>query len=243
LTRLKKYGLIGYPLSHTFSPNYFAEKFIKEDINDVRYEAYELQKIEDIKLLFENEIDGLNVTIPYKEKVIPFLDGLDESAEKIGAVNTIKRNGNKYVGYNTDVIGFEKSIEPLLRKGAIKKSLILGTGGASKAIEFALKNLGFECLKVSRTQGDLLYSELNKKRLNDVSIIINTTPIGMYPNTDSAPSIPYRFLSENHLVYDVIYNPEKTLFLVKAEHQGARIKNGKEMLILQAEASWSIWNS
>jgi len=240
---MRQFGLIGYPLSHSFSPGYFAEKFKRERVKDAEYQAYSIPHISEVFYLFESGIYGLNVTIPYKEQVIPCLDELEISAKEIGAVNTIKISNGRTIGYNTDVYGFQKSIEPFLDKIRSKKALILGTGGASKAVAYALELSGFDFKFVSRTKGDFNYEHLNKETLDLYHLIINTTPLGMYPKVDQCPDIPYQYLNKNHFAYDLTYNPEKTLFLSKAESQGASIKNGLEMLELQAEKSWSIWNT
>ena len=243
---MKQYGLIGYPLSHSFSKGYFAEKFAKENIVDCKYDVFPLEKIEDFVELCNDKknLIGLNVTIPYKEKTIPFLDELDETAANIGAVNTIKFSNGKKIGYNSDAYGFEMSLKPLL-KSHHTQALILGTGGASKAVEYVLKKLGIAFQYVSRTKNDkaISYEELNESIIQHSKLIINTTPIGMYPNIDTAPDIPYNVLTEKHLLYDLVYNPEETLFLKKGKEKGAQTKNGLEMLYLQAERSWEIWNS
>ena len=243
---MKQYGLIGYPLSHSFSKGYFAEKFAKENIVDCKYDVFPLEKIEDFVELCNDKknLIGLNVTIPYKEKTIPFLDELDETAANIGAVNTVRFSNGKKIGYNSDAYGFEMSLKPLL-KSHHTQALILGTGGASKAVEYVLKKLGIAFQYVSRTKNDkaISYEELNESIIQHSKLIINTTPIGMYPNIDTAPDIPYNVLTEKHLLYDLVYNPEETLFLKKGKEKGAQTKNGLEMLYLQAERSWEIWNS
>ena len=243
---MKQYGLIGYPLSHSFSKGYFAEKFAKENIVDCKYDVFPLEKIEDFVELCNDKknLIGLNVTIPYKEKIIPFLDELDETAANIGAVNTIKFSNGKEIGYNSDAYGFEMSLKPLLKQHHTK-ALILGTGGASKAVEYVLRKLGISFQYVSRNKNEkaISYEELNEAIIQHSKLIINTTPIGMYPNIDTAPDIPYNVLTEKHLLYDLVYNPEETLFLKKGKEKGAQTKNGLEMLYLQAERSWEIWNS
>ena len=244
---MKQFGLIGYPLSHSFSKGYFAEKFAKENIVDCKYDVFPLEKIEDFVELCNDKknLIGLNVTIPYKEKIIPFLDELDETAANIGAVNTIKFSNGKKIGYNSDAYGFEMSLKPFL-KPYHKQALILGTGGASKAVEYVLRKLGISFQYVSRTKSEktISYEELlTNYDLRLTTLIINTTPIGMYPNIDTAPDIPYKVITDKHLLYDLIYNPEETLFLKKGKQRGAGTKNGLEMLYLQAERSWQIWNS
>jgi len=245
---MNKYGLIGFPLGHSFSKKYFTEKFKNEHIN-AKYDLYELDEISLFVALKEDaELCGLNVTIPYKEKIIPFLDEVDTIAAKIGAVNVIKfiRSGDKLLlkGYNSDAVGFEESIKPFL-KPLHTKALILGTGGASKAIEFVLNKLNIQTSFVSRnpTLEMISYPELNAKTMQDNTIIINATPVGTFPHVDACPDIPYQFLSSEHLVFDVVYNPAKTLFLKKAEQHGATILNGEKMLELQAETAWNIWNA
>ncbi len=244
------YGLLGYPLGHSFSKNYFNNKFEAENIN-AEYLNFE---IPDINMLMEviseyYNLNGLNVTIPYKEQVIPFLDELDEDAANIGAVNVIKiiRDKDENItlkGYNSDVIGFCDSIAPLL-KPHMKKALILGTGGAAKAVCYGLKKLGIETQYVSRRKSEtaISYADLNQDVLDEYHIIVNTTPLGMYPNIDECPDIPYECLSSKHLCYDLLYNPDETLFMKNAKAFGAETKNGLEMLILQAFAGYEIWNS
>lgn len=243
---MKQYGLIGYPLSHSFSKGYFSEKFSKEKITDSNYEIYPIETIQYFEALCQSHPNfiGLNVTIPYKEQVIPFLDALDEEAKSIGAVNTIKFENDKKIGYNSDCYGFERSIKPFLQTHH-KEALILGTGGASKAVEYVLKKLGIQFQYVSRAKSEraISYNDLNEEIIQKSTIIINTSPVGMYPNVTAAPPIPYEFIGEKHLLYDLVYNPEETLFLKNGKTKGAQVKNGLEMLYLQAERSWEIWNS
>ncbi|HMU97269.1 MAG TPA: shikimate dehydrogenase [Chitinophagales bacterium] len=243
---MRQFGLIGYPLSHSFSKGYFAEKFKNENITDAHYDTFPLENIHLIEQLFNEKpnLFGLNVTIPYKQQVIPFLDSLDEAAAKIGAVNTIKFIDGKKIGYNSDVYGFEMSLKPLLEKHH-NFALILGTGGASKAVEYVLEQLNINFQYVSRTKSKqtITYQEIDEQLMNKSTVIINTSPIGMYPNIETAPEIPYQFISVQHLLYDLVYNPEVTLFLKKGIEKGAKTKNGLEMLHLQAERSWEIWNS
>lgn len=242
------YGLIGKKLSHSFSADFFNKKFEKEKIQN-EYKLFELNSIEEFKdLIKANEgLEGLNVTIPYKEKILPYLDSLSEEAEAIGAVNVIKfiRKDNvlKLKGYNSDCVGFKNSLVPFLNKD-IKKALILGTGGASKAVVYVLKNLSIEYTFVSRNPSinDLSYDELSEDIIKDNKLIVNTTPLGMFPNIMDFPSIPYKFLTSNHVCYDLVYNPEETQFLNKSKEYGAKVKNGLEMLYLQAIAAWDIWN-
>lgn len=243
------YGLIGYPLKHSFSIGYFNEKFKSESI-DAEYVNFEIPHINDFMEVIEENpnLCGLNVTIPYKEQVIPFLDELDSDAAQIGAVNVIKiirehKGKVRLVGYNSDIIGFTQSIQPLLQPHH-QKALILGTGGASKAIYHGLKQLGIESVFVSRTHkadGVLTYQELTPEVMAAHTVIVNCTPAGMFPNVDFCPDIPYDRLTPNHLLYDLLYNPSNTLFMKNGEAQGAVVKNGLEMLLLQAFAAWEIW--
>ena len=246
---MKTYGLIGYPLSHSFSAGYFKKKFEKENITDSEYKNFEIPSIDLLPEIIKNNPDliGLNVTIPYKEQVIPFLDELDEAAKEIGAVNTIKifRNGDKIIlkGYNTDVYGFKETLKPLLKNNH-QRALILGTGGAAKAVEYVLKNIGLSVLYISRkpeNDNERGYNELNEIAIKNFPVIVNSSPIGMYPNVDACPDIPYEFITSNNLLYDLIYNPAETLFLKKGKEKGALIQNGLPMLELQAEKAYEIW--
>ncbi len=243
---MKQFGLIGFPLGHSFSKKFFTEKFENEQI-DARYDLYELDNIAKFISLIENtELNGLNVTIPYKEKVIPFLDELDDTAGKIGAVNVIKfiRKNNKLIlkGYNSDAIGFEEALKPYL-KSFHNKALILGTGGASKAINYVLNKLNIETTFVSRTASTdrLTYQDLNQNIINDNLLIVNASPVGTFPHSDECPDIPYQFLTEKHILFDVVYNPSETLFMKKGKQQGVQVFNGEGMLIGQAKAAWKIW--
>lgn len=245
---MKQYGLIGFPLGHSFSKKYFSAKFSAEAI-DAEYQLFEIDAIAKFEALKINpELSGINVTIPYKEQVMPYLDELDETAASIGAVNVIKfiRSNNelRLKGYNSDVIGFTQSILPFTKDNH-KKALILGTGGASKAIDFGLKQLGIETLFVSRTtKRDMItYDDLTPSLMADFLIIVNASPVGTFPHVDECPAIPYEYLTTNHLLFDVVYNPAETLFLKKGKEQGAAVLNGEEMLVKQAEAAWKIWNS
>ena len=242
------YGLIGHPLGHSFSKDFFNQKFQSENI-DAQYLNFDIPTIELLnEVLTRQQIKGLNVTIPYKEKVIPFLDELSEDAKSIGAVNVIKvyqqENKIRLKGFNTDVIGFTESLQPLLNP-THKKALILGTGGASKAVQFGLQQLNIETLFVSRRSCDntLTYSQLTSKVMKEHTVVINCTPVGMHPHTDECPEIPYEFIGEGHILYDLVYNPEETLFLKKGKAVGATTKNGLEMLLLQAKAAWNIWTN
>jgi shikimate dehydrogenase len=243
----KIFGLLGKNISYSFSRGYFTEKFEKLNLKKHKYLNFDIQQIKDFPLIIgkENNLKGINVTIPYKEEIIPFLDKLDETAKKIGAVNTIKftRRGN-LKGYNSDVVGFENSIKPLLQSHH-KKALILGTGGASKAIAYALNKNNMKFKFVSRNpegKNEISYNSLTQDILLNYTVIINCTPLGTFPAIEKYPDIPYQFITEAHLLYDLIYNPEISTFLSKGKEKGAIIKNGFEMLQLQAEESWRIWN-
>jgi shikimate dehydrogenase len=248
----KIYGLLGYPLGHSFSKNYFNDKFAAEGI-DAEYINFEIPSITDLKEVLDDhpELSGLNVTIPYKEQVMPYLDALDPEAEAIGAVNVIKilrgdsvdDDDFELIGYNSDVVGFRNSLSPLLTPER-KKALILGTGGAAKAVRQGLISLGVEPVYVSRTarEGILTYDDLTPEVMAEYKVIVNTTPLGMYPKVDACPPIPYEYLTPGHLLYDLIYNPDVTTFMKKGRAHGAEVKNGLEMLLLQAFESWRIWN-
>ena len=238
---MRTFGLIGKTLSHSFSEVYFNEKFLKEDISDAEYKNFELNNISEFTdLISKMKLSGLNVTIPYKESVIPFLDELTPQAKAIGAVNTIQFKDNKLIGHNTDTIGFSQSIYPFLNER--NKALILGNGGASKAIQYALKTLNIEYKIVSR-KSSFDYSDISNKSIGYYDIIINTTPLGTYPEIADFPQIPYKELNENHLLFDLIYNPIESTFLRFGKTRNCSIKNGLEMLEIQAESSWNIWNS
>ena len=246
---MKQYGLIGFPLGHSFSKKFFTEKFLQENIN-ATYVNFEIEHPEMLIDIIRNnkDLSGLNCTIPHKKSIIPLLDDLSEQAKRIGAVNVIKiiRKGEdlKLIGHNSDIIGFTKSIQPLLKPNH-KKALILGTGGASQAICTALSDLNIEWTLVSRSTGKnrLTYDDISESVIDEYNIIINCTPVGMFPHTNEAPPLPYNALTQNHLLYDLVYNPSETLFLKKGRKAGAITKNGQEMLELQALASWEIWNN
>ncbi len=246
---MDKYGLIGYPLGHSFSISYFNQKFADEGIN-ARYENFEIASIDQLEEILATNLNlrGLNVTIPYKEKVIPFLDSISPEAQAIGAVNVIKvtHEGNnvKLKGFNSDVIGFTQSIEPMLDTKWNKKALILGTGGASKAINYGLKSLGLETVFVSRYErpGTIQYERVTPDVIKEYNVIVNCTPVGMYPHTEECPLLPYETMDSHTILYDLIYNPDETLFMKKGLEFGAQVKNGLEMLLLQAFASWEFWN-
>ena len=246
---MDKYGLIGYPLGHSFSISYFNQKFADEGIN-AKYENYEIASIDELTEILDStpELRGLNVTIPYKEKVIPFLDSISPEARAIGAVNVIRvtheKNKTILKGFNSDVIGFTQSIEPMIDKKWHKKALILGTGGASKAICYGLKSLGIEPVFVSRYErpDTIQYEMVTPEVVKEYNVIVNCTPLGMYPNTDVCPKLPYEAMDNHTILYDLIYNPDQTLFMRKGEEYGAEVKNGLEMLLLQAFASWEFWH-
>lgn len=243
---MRLFGLIGHPLSHSFSKKYFTEKFDKLGLADCRYELFPLSAIDELPALLASnpELEGINVTIPYKKEVLKFLD---DSAVPAGlhACNCIRIEKGKLTGYNTDAIGFEKSIGALLKPWH-SHALVLGNGGAAEAVMYVLSKLGisFEVVSRSLHKGSTLtYDKLNKAIIEKSTVIVNTTPLGMYPKVEACPEIPYEFLTDQHLLYDLVYNPAETLFLQKGKQKGATIKNGEEMLILQAEESWTIWNS
>ncbi|SEM96288.1 shikimate dehydrogenase [Prevotella sp. ne3005] len=246
---MDKYGLIGYPLGHSFSISYFNQKFADEGIN-AKYENYEIVSIDELTEILDStpELRGLNVTIPYKEKVIPFLDSISPEARAIGAVNVIRvtheKNKTILKGFNSDVIGFTQSIEPMIDKKWHKKALILGTGGASKAICYGLKSLGIEPVFVSRYErpDTIQYEKVTPEVVKEYNVIVNCTPLGMYPNTDVCPKLPYEAMDNHTILYDLIYNPDQTLFMRKGAEYGAEVKNGLEMLLLQAFASWEFWH-
>lgn len=263
---MRLFGLIGFPLSHSFSVKYFTEKFRREGITDAMYKAF---PVTDINLLPDlikchPNLKGFNVTIPYKEKIIPLLDELDDIAKAVGAVNTVSCQPSatlaltRLVGHNTDVYGFRQSIKPFLASHH-DRALILGTGGASKAVEYVLNQIGVECVFVSRfvrlslsttletgsVGGDktvLAYSDLNEHVMSMCKLIVNCSPVGMFPNVDAAPEIPYEFVTKDHFLYDLVYNPEETEFLKRGKAKGALTLNGMDMLKMQAEEAWKIWN-
>ncbi len=237
---MRHFGIIGFPLLHSFSAKYFNERFATEKI-EAEYSLYPMKELTNERM---NELldtlNGMNVTMPYKQAIIPYLEQLDETAEAVGAVNVV----HKRVGYNTDCIGFMESIRPLLGEND-RKALVLGTGGASKAVCYGLKKLGLTPTLVSRTpkEGMLGYDQLTEVLMSEYTVIVNCTPLGMTPEENTYPAIPYEWISARHLLFDCVYNPEETLFLQKGKAQGARIKNGMEMLFGQAKAAWSIWSN
>ena len=244
---MKLYGLIGYPLGHSFSKKYFTEKFQRESLADVAYELFPIPSIKDFPSIIHSNpaLKGLNVTIPYKQQVLEYVTGSTPDVKKIGAANTIKIEENKLTAYNTDVIGFERSFTKKL-KPFHKRALVLGSGGSSKAIQFVLEKLNIDFLVVTRNEnlqnGVINYPMIDEAIIDDYTIIINSTPVGLFPNINECPQIPYQHISEKHYLFDLIYKPEKTLFLQKGEERGAVIQNGYDMLIIQAEESWKIWN-
>ncbi len=242
---VRKFGLIGYPLSHSFSKKFFSHKFQAEKITDCEYELYPIPAIADFPRLLEAvpELEGVNVTVPYKEQVKPFLDHIAAAAAEIGAVNCIRIRDGKKEGYNTDVTGFKNTLLPLLGEKP-QKALILGTGGAAKAVAYVLKELAIDAHFVSRRPagGSYAYEELTATVIRDHRLIVNASPVGTFPREKEAPDIPYHFLNARHLLYDLVYNPAETRFLMLGKQRGATIKNGYDMLVGQAEASWTIWN-
>ncbi|WP_347157192.1 shikimate dehydrogenase family protein [Pontibacter chitinilyticus] len=245
---MRKFGLIGKKLGHSFSKKYFTEKFTREGIQDTQYELYELPEASELKQLLaqEPELVGLNVTVPYKEQVLPLLDELDEAAARIGAVNTIRisRNG-RTKGFNTDYIGFKSTLEEFFPLEVRGEALVLGTGGAAKAVKAALDDLHIPYRSVSRAAGPdtLQYEEVTPDLLQRYTLLVNTTPLGMHPHVDTAPLLPYDSLTPAHYAYDLVYNPEQTLFLQQCAAAGAHTINGLKMLYRQAEAAWHIWNA
>jgi shikimate dehydrogenase len=249
---MKTFGLIGYPLGHSFSKKFFTEKFQREGLTDHEYLNFEIDSIEKFPSLFEKHpsIAGLNCTIPYKQQVMNYLDEIDGEAQKVGAVNTIKiigdNNGLKLKGFNTDVTGFERSLKPMLNENHTK-ALILGTGGASKAIKFILSKLGIAYISASIEdplyENEIRYNQIDEKLMAERLLIINATPLGTYPNINTCPDIPYGAITPNHVLFDLVYNPDETLFMKKGKEQGAQVKNGLEMLHGQAIAAWEIWNA
>lgn len=243
---MRQFGLIGYPLSHSFSKKYFAEKFEQEGLHHCRYENYPISSIVALPALLADHplLEGLNITIPYKEQAIPYLHEQTPVVKETGACNCIKINSGRLIGYNTDVIGFEQSLKTKLASHH-KKALILGTGGAAKAVEYVLRKLSIQYRYVSRKASaeNLSYEDITPEVMAEYTLVINTTPLGMYPNTDECPPLPYAALTNKHYLYDLVYNPPSTLFLQKGEERGAVVKNGQDMLLIQADESWKIWNS
>jgi shikimate dehydrogenase len=244
---MKLYGLIGYPLGHSFSKQYFTEKFEREMIADCNFEIFPIESIDLFSSLLKNNpsLKGLSVTIPYKEQVLQFVDEISDEVKAIGATNSIKINEGKLTAYNTDIVGFEKSFVKLL-KPHHTKALVLGTGGAAKAVQYVLRKLKIDFLVVTRkkqNEQQITYEEIDEAVMKNYSVIINCSPVGMYPNENVAPAIPYQFISADHYLYDLVYKPAETLFLKNGKERGAVVENGYEMLLLQAEESWRIWNA
>ena len=249
---MKTYGLIGYRLGHSFSRNFFTEKFTNENLRDHEYVNFELDSINEFPEIFEQgkDIYGLNCTIPYKQQIMPFLGEIDLEAAQIGAVNTIKiihQNGHHLLkGFNTDLYGFEHSLRPMLEEKH-REALILGTGGASKAVKFFFEKAGIKYVSVTTKEkpgeNEIRYTDLDAGTMQSHLIVVNATPLGMFPKEDACPDIPYSFITNDHILYDLVYNPEETLFLKKGKEKGAKTKNGLEMLHLQALRAWEIWNS
>jgi shikimate dehydrogenase len=246
---MDQYGLIGYPLKHSFSMSFFNDKFEAEKI-DAKYLNFEISSIKELKTVLKNHpnLKGLNVTIPYKEQIIPYLDQMSENAKLIGAINVIKidriKGKIKLTGFNSDIIGFQGSIEPLLENHH-QRALILGTGGSAKAIFYGLKHLGIISTFVSRekkAENTLNYNELTHEIIHSNTIIVNCTPVGMWPHVDECPNIPYEWINGKHLLYDLLYNPNETLFMKLGKERGAKVKNGLEMLLLQAFTNWDFWH-
>ena len=248
---MKTFGLIGHRLGYSFSKKFFTEKFEKEGLAEHEYVNFELDSIDEFPGIFEKNpnIAGLNCTIPYKQQIMKFMDDINREAAEVGAVNTVKvireNESLKLVGYNSDVYGFENSLKPML-SDKHKKALILGTGGASKAIKYILAKLGIEYVSASIEEqlfeNEIRYSQIDEKLINEYLIIINATPLGTFPNVDNCADIPYQFITPDHVMFDLVYNPEETLFMKKGKEKGALVKNGLEMLHLQAIRSWEIWN-
>jgi shikimate dehydrogenase len=243
---MKKFGLIGYPLSHSFSKSFFDKKFDRENILDAEYQNYPLEKIEDFPALIENikDLKGLNVTTPYKESIIPYLTELDDTAKAIGAVNTIKFIDGKLIGYNTDAWGFAKSLLGMAHAD-MKTAIIIGDGGAAKAVKYVLGRIGISYKTVNRTkkENSLTFEELNDELISSTKLFIQTTPVGTFPNVNEMPPIPMNAINSSHKAIDLIYNPEETLFLKSMKEKGATTKNGSEMLHAQALEAWKIWNN
>ena len=241
------YGLLGKNISYSFSKTYFTQKFKDLQLHNCQYLNYDLQDISQLKaILKENKnLKGLNVTIPYKQEITPFLDTISDEAKHIGAVNTVKIVGGKLMGFNTDIYGFETSLKSITNE-TNGLALILGTGGASKAVHFVLQKLGFDVVFVSRKpmkENSITYTDLTKELVESARLIINCTPLGTFPNINEYPNIPYQYLHKNQVLFDLVYNPPLTQFLIRGQEKGTLIKNGYDMLIFQAERSWDIWNS
>ena len=245
---MKVYGLIGNPLGHSFSKQYFTEKFEKEQLTDCRFELYPLENIHELTSLLNSvpDLDGLAVTIPYKEAVLPFLNSVDEEAAIIGAVNCIKISAGKLLGYNTDSTGFKRSLIPLLQSHHTR-ALVLGSGGSSRAVQYVLRKLNIDFLVVTRNkilqEGFIHYDLISENMMHQYPLIINCSPVGMFPHENNKPAIPYQYLNKGHLLFDLVYRPAETKFLQEGKLHGSTVKNGFEMLVIQAEENWKIWNS
>lgn len=242
---MKRYGLVGYPLGHSFSKNYFEAKFLREGITDCSFENFQIENLDHLREMIGGDVKGFSVTIPHKRAIMPLLSAIDPAAAAAGAVNCVKCLADgRWEGYNTDITGFEVSLAGML-DGARPRALIFGTGGASAAVKYVLQKLGIEYVEVSRRKSAVAvaYGEVDRKMMESHELLINTTPLGMCPAADAAVDIPYDALTGGHYLYDLVYNPAETLFLCLGRRHGARVKNGLEMLTLQAEAAWSIWNS
>jgi shikimate dehydrogenase len=241
---MKTFGLIGKSLSHSFSQQYFAEKFLQNNVHDTEYLPFSLDNIQEVKELFKHpSLFGFNVTIPYKTEIIPFLDDLDPVVQEIGAVNCVVKQNNRWVGYNTDVVGFEETLQQVENGRSGNSAIILGTGGASKAVSYVLsqKKIPFQLISRKKTEKTITYNEVTDELIHQSTFIINTTPLGMFPNINEKPPIPYSALNSNHILIDLIYNPEETLFLKEGNKCGAFVINGLEMLKAQAEESWKLF--
>ena len=240
---MRHFGLIGYPLTHSFSPNYFKNKFESIGVKHTDYKSFELHDLNSIrKLVKTNDLSGFNVTIPHKQSIIPYLDELTPEANAIGSVNCVKVVEGKLIGFNTDEFGFRASLTRLIGDKKVEKALVLGNGGSSKAVQFALRQLKFDFSVVSRS-GDLNYNNLSPSLIRTCQLIVNTTPLGMFPNVEEHPDIPYEAITSSHVAFDLIYNPSETAFMRKCSLGGAQVKNGQEMLELQADKSWEVWNT
>ena len=243
---MKRYGLIGYPLTHSLSQQYFTDKFSQEGIDDCIYERFSIPSIDDLHTILDihKDLCGFNITIPYKKEVLAFLTERSKAVEEVGACNCVKIEGQNLIGYNTDVIGFENSLIPFL-KPTHNQALVLGTGGAALAIVYVLQKLGIAYKYVSRTaaEGQFSYNDLDASVMELHTLVINTTPLGMFPNIEACPDIPYQLLTPEHHLFDLTYNPAESTFLAKGKQMGATIQNGQQMFVEQAEQSWRIWNS
>lgn len=243
---MKRYGLIGYPLGHSLSAEYFTRKFSREGRSDCQYKLYELQSIEEINQLLSTVPDlvGFNVTIPYKQAIIRYLDDLSDQARAIGAVNCVKREAGRLVGYNTDAEGFRYALTAFIGTESLERALVLGSGGASKAVQYVLAQLEISYDLVSRDSalGNYTYNDLSDEVIGSHRLIINTSPVGMSPRNDDTPRLPYAFLTPSHYLFDLVYNPTETQFMARGKQQGAHICNGLDMFVRQAECAWAIWN-